>query len=73
MRAYQAYGSDGSRVTASTPKAAALKFFENFRDKRKCNITEGDLDGNFFVVSFSRNRRQNWKDVTEKTIHILPE
>jgi len=76
MKAFQAYGT-GCNAVSATPRAAALKFFGMFPTKRKCDVTEGDLDGNFFTISYGRKSEGKWpqqfKDITKKLIHTLPE
>lgn len=76
MKAYQAYASNCT-ATAETPRAAAIKFFADFPNKRKCNITEGETDGRFFTVRYGRKSEgdwpQSWKDITKKTANTLPE
>ena len=75
MKEFQAYAK-GNTVTAPTPRAAALAFFERFPDKRKCNIIEGKTDGHFFTVTYGRASEGQWpqsfKDVTKKTATALP-
>jgi hypothetical protein len=77
MKAFQAYGTDGTRVTRPTPKEAAIAFFEQNEGKRKCNVVEGKVDGHFFTVSYGRasagNWPQSWKNVTKKSAQELPE
>lgn len=70
-KAYQAYSHE-FRVTAETPRKAAEQFFENYPAKRKCDVTEGEIDGNFFRVAFGRNASQRYVDVTKKTLVDLP-
>jgi len=76
MEAFQAYASDGSSVVRSTAREAAAAFFEMNPGKRKCNVTEGTLDGHFFTVCLGRkangDRRQRWTDVTKKAAQDLP-
>lgn len=75
MKAFQAYGN-GSRVTGSTPMEAAVAFFEQNPNKRKCNIVEGTLDGHFFTVRYGRASEgdwpKSWQDVTKKAAQDLP-
>ena len=77
MRAYQARGTGCNVVVTAGPRAAALAFFSKFPEKRKCNISEGDLNGNFFMVSYGRKSDgewpRSWKDITKKLIYTLPE
>ena len=76
MKAYQAYSKHGS-VTELTPKQAAQVFFSHFPSARKCNITQGETDGQFFTVTYG-NRFSNcgmpesWKDVSKKQVNDLP-
>lgn len=75
MKAFRAY-ADGASVTALTARAAARKFFEQYPTRRKCNVTEGETDGAFFVVRLSLlagKKLQSWKDVTKKTAETLPD
>lgn len=77
MKAFQAYGADGAKVTRPTPREAASAFFEQNPTKRKCDIVEGTIDGHFFTVRYGRSSEgdwpQSWKDVTKRTVHVLPE
>lgn len=75
---FRAYGKGGiGGVTAATPKAAALAFFEKFPERRKCNVIEGETDGHFFSVKFGLNadgnKPQSWKGVTKKLALTLPD
>ncbi len=76
MKAFQAY-SKGATVTEPTPRAAAVKFFERFPTRRKCNVIEGTVDGIFFSIRYGRKSLgewpQSWKDITKKTASELPE
>lgn len=76
MKAFQAY-SEGCCVTALTPRKAAEGFFINFPKKRKCNVVEGNADGYFFTVTYKISplgeRPQNWKNITKKDAHNLPD
>lgn len=74
--AYQA-SATGCHTTAETPRKAAEKFFTMFPSKRKCNVTQGEADGIFFVMRISLASNSStwpsrWKDVTKKTIDTLP-
>lgn len=71
MKAFRAFGKDCG-VTANTPRAAAVMFFERFPSKRKCDVREGESDGGFFTVTFGRGQGARWNDVTKKTAHDLP-
>jgi hypothetical protein len=77
IKAYRASAKDGSAITKESPRAAALAFFERFPDKRKCNVTEGEIDGAFFVVKIGRLSNPSWpsrwENVTKKTAPGLPE
>lgn len=77
MKAFQAYGTDQARVTRPTAKEAALAFFEQNPMKRKCDVVEGEKDGDFFTVACSLSgktvRPQRWRDVTKKAALNLPE
>ena len=73
--AFQAYAS-GDRCTRETAREAATEFFAQFPNRRKCNVTEGKIDGNFFVVAMSSDpkvRGRSFKDVTKKMVDTLPE
>jgi len=76
MKEFQAYGNAG-RVTKSSPRQAALAYFEQFPSSRKCNVVEGKTDGHFFTVTYGRTSNGEWpqsyKDVTKKTANNLPE
>lgn len=76
MKAFQAHGKAGTR-TAETPRAAAAAYFAEFPASRKCNVVEGEADGNFFTVRYGRKSEGDWpqsfKDVTRKTAHTLPD
>jgi hypothetical protein len=76
QKAFQAY-ANGCTVTASSARKAAQKFFETFKGKRKCNVTEGTVDGPFFTVVYGRASDGEWPqrftDVTKKTIETLPD
>lgn len=73
---YQAYTSGGFRVTAATPRLAAIEFFEKFPTKRKCSIVEGVTDGHFFTVRYGRSSEGDWpfsvRDISKKDIPSLP-
>lgn len=74
--AYQA-SAKGCHTTAETPRKAAEKFFDMFPSKRKCNVTQGETDGMFFIMKISVDVHQytlanRWKDITKKTIDTLP-
>lgn len=75
MKSFQAYAKE-SRVTRDTPRAAAIAFFEKYPNKRKCDVTTGEIDEGFFTMTFnlrSREMPRSWKDVTKKTALELPE
>lgn len=75
MKGFKAYGV-GCTATAETPLKAGEKFFQNFPDKRKCNVIEGTIDGPFFTVRYGRKSEgdwpRSWKDITKKTVATLP-
>lgn len=76
MKAYQAWANNGSRITDSTPKGAAQRFFAAYPEKRKCNISEGESNGGLFTVTYNlRNgeRPRSWQDVTKKMVESLHE
>lgn len=71
--AYQAY-ANGANNVAETPRKAALKFFAENPNRRKCNVIQGRDDGAFFTVAYDRdNWPKSWKDVTKKTAMELPD
>ena len=73
--AFRAYAS-GDCCTCETAREAATEFFKQFPNRRKCNVTEGKIDGNFFVVAMSSDpkvRGRSFKDVTKKMVDTLPE
>lgn len=73
---FQAYGKAG-RVTKATPRQAAMAYFQQFPTSRKCDIVEGETDGNFFTVKYGRASNGEWpqsfKEVTKKTASELPD
>lgn len=72
--AFRAYAS-GDCCTRETAREAASEFFAQFPNRRKCNVTEGKIEGDFFVVAFSSNpkvRGRSFKDVTKKMVDTLP-
>lgn len=75
MKEFQAYGNAG-KVTAATPRAAAEAYFARFPSSRKCNVIEGETDGQFFTVRYGRASTGDWpqsfKDVTKKSTSELP-
>lgn len=77
MKAYQAYAAGGFAVTRETPQKAARAFFERFPGKRKCNITEGTVDGECFSVRYGRKSAgewpASWRDITKKQVALLPD
>ncbi|TJW14414.1 MAG: hypothetical protein E5W82_10585 [Mesorhizobium sp.] len=71
---YQAYGK-GSQITRDTPRAAALAYFEQEPNRRKCDVTAGRSEGGFFTRIYSLRHGTgptNWSDVTPKTALELP-
>ena len=76
QKAFQAY-RDGGTVTASSARKAAAEFFKRFPSKRKCNVMEGSIDGQFFTVFYGRTSEGDWpqsyRDVTKKTMIELPD
>lgn len=74
--AYQAYGKAG-QVTADTPRAAAVAYFDRFPSSRKCNVMAGTVDGPFFTVTVrlgaTNGAPQSWRDVTKRGALELPE
>lgn len=73
---FKAYGNAGT-VYADTAKQAAIDYFEKFPKSRKCNITQGKLEGEFFVVAYGRASLGQWpksyKDITKKTMLTIEE
>jgi hypothetical protein len=74
MKAYQAYGKAG-RVTKPTPRQAALAYFDQWPTSRKCDVIQGETDGNFFTVKYGRASNGDWpesfKGITKKTASEL--
>lgn len=69
MSTFQAYAKGHKTAYGATPREAQGSFFLVNPRARKCNITEGETDGEFFVVSFSAGKRtRSFKDVTRKTV-----
>jgi len=69
MSTFQAYAKGHKKVYGATPRVAQGSFFLVNPKARKCNIIEGEIDGKFFVVSFSAGKRtRSFKDVTRKTV-----
>lgn len=77
MKAFQAYGADGSRATSGTPRGAALSFFASHPGRRRCIVVSGETDGRFFTVRYGRASEGDWptvwRDVTPKTAATLPD
>ena len=71
IKAFKAYGKAGY-VTRETAKQAAITYFEEFPSSRKCNVIEGCIEGEFFIVTHGKASEGNWpvsyKDVTKKTV-----
>lgn len=69
MKAFQAYGNAG-KVIRDTAPDAAVAYFEQFPNSRKCNVIEGTVSDNFFTVRYGRASTGDWpksyKDVTKK-------
>ena len=76
MKAFQAHASGGFSVTRPTARQAAVAFFEQFPNKRKCDVIAGTTDGRFFTIQVQLCKRsggpKRWTDVTQKTAHDLP-
>ena len=75
MRAFQAYSNGNFRVTCETPRAAALAFFKQFPEKRKCTIVEGDANDRFFTITYcllNGKKPQRWENVTKGMAATLP-
>lgn len=75
MKAFRAYAKNYTSIIAENPRKAAVDFFDSNPAARKCNITEGELDGDAFIVRLSvlsAQRLQSWKDVRKSMTHILP-
>jgi hypothetical protein len=75
MKAYQAYAKGGFSVTAENPHDAAYKFFQEFPNKRKCNIIEGDHKDGFFTITYGPVSNGEWpksyKDITRASLRDL--
>ncbi len=70
--AFQAY-ANGDTCTSETPKAAAIAFFEQFPNRRKCNLIEGKINGAFFEVTYDPKAwPKSYKNITKKMISTLP-
>lgn len=69
--AYRASSKHGGR-TASTPREAAIAFFEAFPKARKCDVVQGTTDGAFFTVAYGRRSPPSWKDVKKNGAALLP-
>lgn len=70
--AFQAH-AQGDQVVGDSAKEAAIKFFQNFPNRRKCNIIEGKADGFFFSVEYGPGcSPRSFKDITKKMIDTLP-
>lgn len=71
IKAFKAYGNSG-HVTRGTAKQAATAYFEEFPSSRKCNVIEGYVEGDFFIVTYGKTSEGNWplsyKDITKKTV-----
>ncbi|BCH33193.1 hypothetical protein MesoLjLc_51230 [Mesorhizobium sp. L-8-10] len=65
---FMASGKGGSGPTESTPRAAALAYFERYRD-RKCRVAEGRSQDHVFISPMSG---RVWRDVTRATVGDLP-
>jgi len=73
--AFQAYAGKHGNATRDTAHEAAAAFFSQFPKARKCDISEGVVNGNFFTVTYSTSperRSRHFKDVTRKTMDTLP-
>lgn len=69
MSTFQAYAKGHKTAYGATPRVAQGSFFLVNPKARKCNIIEGEIDGKFFVVSFSAGKSpRSFKDVTRKTV-----
>ena len=80
MKAFHASARDKNRnigITRDTARTAALAFFAAFPGKRKCNVSEGTSDGQFFTLTLylraGAPTPRSWKDVTPKTAKDLPD
>lgn len=83
VKAFRAYasGSKYATRTADTPKQAAEAFFAANPSARKCDVTEGEIEYTdgiaFFVTKFRIGgpgaRPQAFKEVTKKTVCLLPD
>ena len=75
MQGFKAYAL-GCSAMATTPKAAAIKFFTMYPTKRKCDVIAGESNNGFFTVTYGRASVGEWpqfyKAVTKKTANTLP-
>lgn len=62
---YMAYAND-CKVIAPAALDAATEFFNKWPTKRKCDISEGTIDGHFFTVAYGRNAGKHWTGITKK-------
>lgn len=76
MKAFQAYANKRTSATASTPRAAAEKFFAHNPTARKCDVKEGVSDGTFFTVTYSLKpdgkKPESYHDVKKSEVASLP-
>jgi hypothetical protein len=71
QKAFQAYSKHGN-VVRDTPRKAAHDFFLTFPKARKCNVSEGEVDGQYFITVMSQST-QRYRDVTKATVCTLPD
>ena len=73
MKAFKAYGKAGHVITRTTARDAAAAYFAEFPASRKCSVSEGVLDGPFFVIAYGPGKNPFYaKDVTKKQVAGLP-
>lgn len=71
--AFRAYAQGGFSAYGDSPKQAATRFFEAYPNKRKCNVIQGYVDGNAFIVAYSATKwPQSYRDVTKHSAANLP-
>jgi len=74
IRMFRAHANGGFACSMDTPQQAAIKFFETFPTKRKCDVIEGWVDQvGFFTVRFGKPWPKSWKAITKKTACNLPD
>jgi hypothetical protein len=76
QKSFMASATGYAQRHRDTPREAALAFFEANPRARKCNVTEGELDGQFFSVRISTlaagGSARRWVGVTRQAANTLP-